>query len=380
METAELLFEILRSEVNGKPVDTELFRGYDPDQLYKIAQKHDLTYCAADALTKAGLLPKEVPAYDSFMKKQASIIIRTVRIEEAIERIKETLNGAKIPFVPLKGARIRAMYPDKMMRSSCDIDILVREEDLDRAVSTLVDHDFTTDGKREYHDISLYSGKIHLELHFNICENMEDIDVLLKRVWEFAEPVSEFEYHEKPEFFVYHHLAHMKYHFVRGGCGIRPFLDLFVMRKAGFYEEEKLAELLETVGLNAFYQAVLQVIGVWFEGAPQTELTQKCEEYILRGGVYGSMENSVAAQSAVQNGRIKNVWSILFPGYESMCNYYPVLKEKKILLPFYYMKRIVSKVFGKSSKRVRNRMRTVVLQDQKRIDSVEDLLIKMGIR
>lgn len=41
-----------------------------------------------------------------------------------------------------------------------------------------------------------------------------------------ADPVSEYEYQERPEFFAYHHLAHMKYHFVHGGCGIRTFLDL----------------------------------------------------------------------------------------------------------------------------------------------------------
>ena len=380
METAELLFEILRSEVNEGLIEAELCRNYDPKALFRLAKAHDLMYCVTEALYKVDLLPQDKPVYDAYVKEQMTAVVRTARIEGTLKRIKDILNEAKIPFVSLKGARLRYMYPDKMMRASCDIDILVKEEHLDQAVSALVEQGFTTDGKRDYHDISLYYGSVHLELHFNICEDMEDIDSLLKRVWEYVEPVSEYEYQEKPEFFAYHHLAHMKYHFVNGGCGIRPFLDLYVMKKCGFYDEAKLIELLDKVGLTSFYHAILHMIAVWFDGDPHTELTKRCEEYILRGGVYGSTENSAAAQSAARNGRFKNMWHILFPGYDTMCNYYPKLKDKKILLPFYYMKRIFSKMFGKSGKRVRTKMKNIASQDQAQINSVGELLTAMGLK
>ena len=106
-------------------------------------------------------------------------------------RLCDTLETAKIDHLPLKGSIIREYYPESWMRTSCDIDILVHEQDLDRAVQTLCETlGYHTEGEREYHDISLFSPSgIHLELHFNILENTERIDGLLSRVWEFSKPI-----------------------------------------------------------------------------------------------------------------------------------------------------------------------------------------------
>lgn len=149
METAELLFEILRSEVNEELIEAELCRDYDSKALYRLAKSHDLMYCVTDALYKVGLLPKDKPVYDAYVKEQMTSVVRTARIEGTLKRIKEILNATQIPFVSLKGARLRYVYPNKMMRASCDIDILVKEEHLDQTVSVLVDKGFTTDGKRD---------------------------------------------------------------------------------------------------------------------------------------------------------------------------------------------------------------------------------------
>lgn len=380
MKTAELLFEILRSEVNEGLIETERCRDYDSKALFRLAKAHDLMYCVTDALYKVDLLPKDKSAYDAYVKEQMTAVVRTARIEGTLNQIKDILNKAQIPFIPLKGARLRYMYPDKMMRASCDIDVLVKEEHLNQAVSALLEQGFTTDGKRDYHDISLYYGSVHLELHFNICEDMEDIDALLKRVWEYVEPVSEYEYQENPEFFAYHHIAHMKYHFINGGCGIRTFLDLYIMRKVGFYDEAKLIELLETVGLTSFYHAILHVIAVWFEGDPHTELTKKCEEYILRGGVYGTSENSAATHSSLRNSKFGNAWHSIFPKYEVMFRLYPKLKKKKILLPFYYVKRVFEKTFGKGGRDSRNKLKQMLSRDRAQINSVGELLMAMGLK
>ena len=58
METAELLFEILRSEVNEGLIEAELCRDYDPKALFRLAKAHDLMYCVTDALYKVDLLPQ----------------------------------------------------------------------------------------------------------------------------------------------------------------------------------------------------------------------------------------------------------------------------------------------------------------------------------
>ena len=56
MEIARLLFEILRSEVNGESLSADRCRGYDPQQLYTLAKSHDRMYCVTDALDKVNHL------------------------------------------------------------------------------------------------------------------------------------------------------------------------------------------------------------------------------------------------------------------------------------------------------------------------------------
>ena len=380
MRTAELLLQILRAELHGEFLCSEQISDCDLAELYRLSKVQNFLYCVTEALSKAQSLPKEEKLHEAYKSGEMREVVQIVRINDTFGRIRKIFTDAKIPFVPLKGLRLRKMYPDEMMRTSCDLDVLVKETDLDRASATLTDNGFSTDGKRHYHDISFYYGQVHLELHFSVCENMTDIDVLLQQVWENLVPVGECEYHESPEFFAAHHLAHMKYHFVHGGCGIRPFLDLSVMRMNGFYDEEKLRELLKCAALEKFYDSVLQIIGVWFDGNEETSLSRCCEEYILRGGMYGSMDNAVAVNSSVQNGKYRGALHLAFPGFADMCIVYPILKKKRFLLPVFYIRRITEKLFGRERKRVVKKMKNIITQDQRQIDNVGDLLSAMGIK
>ena len=124
------------------------------------------------------------------------------------QKIIKLLEENKVDYLPLKGSIIQAYYPEPWMRTSCDIDILVKEEDLARAVDTLKEKlAYTSDDRRNYHDISLYSPNgVHLELHFSIQENMESIDDLLSRVWDYAVLVEgrEYQYQQTNEYFLFH--------------------------------------------------------------------------------------------------------------------------------------------------------------------------------
>lgn len=62
------------------------------------------------------------------------IVFRVVycykRMNYEYEQVCDALEKAEIPFIPLKGVVIREYYPEPWMRTSCDIDILVREKNL----------------------------------------------------------------------------------------------------------------------------------------------------------------------------------------------------------------------------------------------------------
>jgi hypothetical protein len=84
-------------------------------------------------------------------------------------RLCKTLDEAKIPFIVLKGAVIRKYYPEPWMRSSCDIDILVKESDLERATEVVKTELGFTVTDKTHHDIQMYSPSgVMFELHFYI--------------------------------------------------------------------------------------------------------------------------------------------------------------------------------------------------------------------
>jgi hypothetical protein len=70
---------------------------------------------------------------DKFKKKQILAMYRHEKSVYALGRITQALSDAEICFIPLKGAVISALYPKSYQRTSCDIDILVHENDLEKA-------------------------------------------------------------------------------------------------------------------------------------------------------------------------------------------------------------------------------------------------------
>ena len=182
--------------------------------LYGMSKRHDIAHLVGDALIKNGLIENE-DLKSHFQNQAVMAVYRYENLNYELGRICEIFEEVKIPFIPLKGAVIRRYYPEPWMRTSCDIDILVHEEDLDRAVIALDEKaEYTTDGKKNFHDVSLYSPSgIHLELHYNIKETKENLDGLLGKAWEFTVPKNGYEYAFTGEFFLFHILAHASYHF-----------------------------------------------------------------------------------------------------------------------------------------------------------------------
>lgn len=376
MKDIEGIFSLIRNEIYGEPLPNDI--EYDVKRLFAISKRHDIAHLIGDALFRNKLISEDKAA--TFFKQQ--IVMAVYRYEKQtaeIKRISDAFSEAGIEYIPLKGTVIRELYPEPWMRTSCDIDILIHEKDIEKATESLFGIGFETDGKKNYHDIHFYCGDIHLELHFNICENKKQLDVGLSKIWDHAEKVGDYEYRESPEYFVFHHIAHMAYHFLAGGCGIRPFIDLRILKQKGFYSEEKLLPLLEECNLVDFYRSVCKLTDVWLGEGKHDQLTLRMEKYIISGGVYGSSDNANAAGAAESKGKRKYLFKIAFPPYKTMCIIYPSLVKRKLLLPFYYIHRILTKVFGKDRKRVKAKIDSTMSQSKDKIEAVDELLKNLGL-
>ena len=345
MDTAELLFALIRSELKGTEINAEIKNSISADtleKLYALSAKHDLAHVLGNALSKAGMLSDD-DLSEKFKRTTLTAFYRYEQSEYELGKICEALSEAQIPFVALKGAVIRKYYREPWLRTSCDIDILIHKEDLEKAVSLLVsDYKYIADEKENYHDVSLRSPVgVHLELHFSIKEDIENLDRVLDNVWQYVTASSEMNYKNEMtnEFLLFHIIAHLSYHFTSGGCGIRPIIDLWLLEKNLTLDKEILNTLLSEAKLIRFYENVRRLAAIWLDGEAYTDIAKRMEAYVLRGGVYGTLQNKVLVQQQKTSGKLGYIIQRIFLPYNKLKQLYPVVVRHRWLFPFLQVRR-----------------------------------------
>ena len=340
------MMDLIASEVCGKPLDKSQYVFTDEELagIYKLSKSHDLAHLVGDALIKNDLVKNdEVKA--KFQKQIMLAVYRYEKMNYELGRLRTVLNEVQIPFIPLKGSVLRQYYPEPWMRTSCDIDVLVHGEDLQRMVSYLSDNLGYRRESQNSHDISMFTqGGVHVEVHYDLVEDnrANSAAAVLKQIWNVAvkHDGCNYQYEMPDEMFYFYHIAHMAKHFVStGGCGIRPFLDIWVLNHRIDFNREKREKLLSDGGLSVFAKQAELLSEVWFGNAEHTEITKQMEGYILRGGVYGTTTNRVAVQQQKQGGKMKYALSKIFIPYDAIKFHYPILQKHKWLTPIMEVRR-----------------------------------------
>ena len=368
----EIMMQLIKSEICNLPLKQLPEDVLSVDfltALYQYSKLHDLAHIVGHALEQNGLLPQNEIG-EKFQKQTFTAVYRYQQLQYTYQKICDILENENIAYVPLKGSVIRRYYAEPWMRTSCDIDILVHEEDLEQAVKAISDTiGLTQPIHKNFHDISLFlSGNTHLELHHTIKESLQSMDCVLEQVWDHVYQSDEdtCQYLQTNEYLMFHIIAHTAYHFLNGGCGIRPIIDWWLLREHLRYNSEKLDELLQIANLKAFETQMTALSDVWFSNETHTPLTQEMENYILGAGVYGSLENHVAIFSGHANGRLRYFFKRVFPPYRLLKSTYPILKKYPILYPFYTVKRWFRILFGKNrSKALKETKYTTTISDEK---------------
>lgn len=335
-ETRNALFSVIRCGLGQKAPDYQL-SSTRCDELLAIGTRQSILPILYHGLREMNL-PLEYQ--QKFDEARLRDIRKSILRDHALGVLQATLDKNRIPYILLKGSVIRNLYPEPTMRTSSDIDILVHEEDTQKAVLAIeAETDFKAK-KNGYHDISMMNADVHLELHFNIKENLENIDKLLREAWNFARETGEGDkYTFSPEYQIFHVIAHMSHHFLNGGLGIRPFLDLWLLRTKTEYDEEKVCQMCAECGILTFYQECSHLTQVWMENDKHTEATELLEEICLSGGVFGSQQFKNAGRQRSQKG-LKYLLSRVFPPAYQVKEYYKDSSGKEHSAAYYYMKRL----------------------------------------
>ncbi len=377
-------FALLSAELSGeKATGLEDLSTEEVEGIYRVAQLHDLAHLTARGLNLLGVKPMGGVA--SALQKEwmlATYLYEQFRYE--LDNIVEAFEREKIAHIPLKGAVLRDYYPEPWMRTSCDVDVFVKEEDLERAQKVLVETLGYRMGRKGVHDIAFDSPQnVHVELHFDLIEfeRLPKARAILEKVWEESAPVDGYTYRYamSNEAFYFYHVAHMAKHFLSGGCGVRSFMDLWILQRKLSFDENKLEEMLKTGGMQEFARQSEGLANAWFSGGAMDPVSQRMEDYLLQAGVYGSAENRVMLRKKPKGGKIGYLLSRLFLPYSILKKQYPVLEKQKWLFPFCQIARWFRLLFkGRSSRSVREFKAVMTTSDEKRNRTL-DLYKTLGL-
>lgn len=381
----KILMSLIKNVVQEENIDISQYSvlsQQEEEELFQLASQHSIGGMVGHILGESNEI-KKTPTVKKLMNEAFTAVYRYEQLQMDIDEITNVLIDLQIPYIILKGPKVRKYYPKPWFRTSCDIDVLIHEDDIEGVVNTLVEKYFYEKQERNYHDVSLISNNnILLELHFNIKENMDNLDQVLERVWEYSScshKENDMEYELSNEFFLFHLLAHMAYHFQEGGCGIRSVLDIYLIHHKMEYDEVQFRSLCKEAGIETFYDYIIQLSEVWFGGKEHTEITSAMEEYIIHGGTFGTKDNSAAVGQLKKGGHLQYMYSRIFASYDHLKGRYPSLSQHKFLMPLYQIRRWIDMIRKGRLKRYMKECSLSRNISKKQLDSTEKLLKKLKL-
>ena len=352
-QIVELMMRLIKSELCGCALETgsqDKLNDERLNRLYELSKHHDMAHIVGNAIER-NKLAGDSQITRKFQKRIFLAVYRYERMKHEYTRVCGLFDEKGISYLPLKGAVIRELYPEPWMRTSCDIDILVHSADLEATVNMLTASGYEIHARGENY-VSLYTnGEVHVDLHFGVAkeEFVSSANAVLSDIWSYASILpGTHRYVLSDEMFYFYHIAHMAKHFEQGGCGVRPFVDMWILNNKTEFDKEKREALLKKGNILEFSKAAERLLDVWFEGAEPDILAKKMYDYILGAGVYGSLKNRVLSVRSKMGGSVSYSLSRIFMPYKKMKLSYPVLEKHKWLLPFMWVHRLIKKLLVKN--------------------------------
>lgn len=334
----ELLIQLLKQYLTDNcTLSQQQLSQQQVKEMYTLSCKHDVAHLVGVAAEK--LPPEQREAFRPFAREQMKAMFRHEKTQRETDKIYGVFEACAIPFIPLKGSVIRSLYHEPWHRTSCDIDILVRKEQLDEAVAALQAQLHYEKKGQGTHDVSMWSPNgVHLELHFDIDET----HVTSEQFWDnSAAEAGRYCHRLSNEMLITAHIAHMAKHFLHGGCGLRPFLDLWFMEEKLTYDASCVGQMLCDAGLDTFSEKTHTLMRVWFSDEKADALIHQMEEYILPSGVYGNTKNMIAVARTQGSGACEYLLQRILPPLEILKLQYPALNKHPWLLPWYWICRAI---------------------------------------
>lgn len=347
--TNKYFLSLSRSAIRGEAVQNAP-QGVDFDKLLWLAYHHGMVEILSYVIPK--IEPKiEGEIAKTFERLRRTGIAKEINQEIELGALCDAFSKNGIDYMLLKGSVLKKHYPTPDMRSMCDIDMLIKKSQVKQADKIMTELGYI-DKLTSDHDISYKKPPyINIELHYNMTQYDfgKRAFEYYKNIWSMAKQIGDTHAHElSPEDFYVHHIEHMSKHYALGGCGVRPFCDIFVFLNAHpSIDFDYISKALDEICLKDFEAHVRALALKWFGDGEGDEVSEAMEGYILTGGAYGTVERgdiSLIVRKGTKKKKVSKLKLLLYKAflpYRHMKVVYPSLKKAPYLLPFYWIYRII---------------------------------------
>lgn len=356
------------------------------ENILKISLAHNITNLVGYAIINGKYeIPEEIKK--QFDKKIFERLTVSVNQNKELQKVLRIFEEGNISYMPLKGAILQDLYPQKDMRTMADVDILIKNTQHEDARKVLTDlgYEFLSESDHEFNYIK--KPYMHIELHKHLIPSYnDDLYKYFGDGWKRARVCSDgsSRYELSSEDNYIYLVAHFAKHYRDAGIGIKGVIDLWLyLEKYPKMDMDFICSELERLNLKTFFHNLLRLIDVWFKGLPMDEISSAMTLFILNSHTFGTVKNHTSAKSIRENKNAEDAEKhkyvrAIFPDLQKMKLIFPILEKFPILLPFFWIYRVVRLVLFRRD-RIEKNIQVISSVDKNAISEYDKHMKMVGI-
>ena len=380
--TKQGIIVLLKSAITAQALP--LPGGFDIQAALPLARQHHMSTMIYDGAVRCGV-PRGIPA----MQKLFQSYCRALQVSEGqmaeFYKICRAFDDAQIDYMPLKGCRMKLLYPKPELRLMGDVDILIRMEQYAK-IRPLAEALGYTEKSETDHELIWTKPTLYLELHKRVISSYNsDLYGYFGEGWGRAKVANGTQYAlSKEDEFIYL-FAHYVKHYRAGGIGCRHVVDLWVYQRENPDMDYAYIEAeLDKLGLLKFYKNTMAMIALWFGDGKTSDLLEFMTEYIFNSGSWGETMNRIKggalrdARRLHTSARTAYIIRTLFPEVHVLRKKYKILQKAPWMLPVVWIIRPFYKVLFER-KSLESKKRDIKALGSKRLEKERYMLQYVGL-
>lgn len=376
--TQRQIIYMLSAAIRKKNVKFKSDEKINWNEVLEESEAHKVTPLIYSSINRAEALNIMDESTLSTLKKNVfkSSITQSSHIKN-VASVLEIFNNAGIPIIVLKGLVVRDYYPIPDLRTMCDADVLVHEEDLEKVSALMISLGFNQIKEKDDHGahIVFYKGSTVFEVHWTLINDrfFKGDKSFEDKLWDDAMDVTVGGVKTKSlslEDLAVHLCTHMAVHLAYSGFGVRQLTDLVVLveRKGHLIDWKAFLNKSKECGVYTFAIAIFNICNRLFDMEMPKEIKgekniknkyiEQLIQDIFDSGVHGKKSNDrvFAAEFAFDQGEgaadgsvsiIKKFMKLLFPPIRQMSDKYNYAKKFILLAPIAWIHHLIEGILNK---------------------------------